>query len=63
MYYEMLNEKLIEPPPTHKLRQEVEDQLNTLLQANIISPSISEFASPVILVEKSDGSYRLASEN
>lgn len=44
----------------YKLRQEMEDQLNILLEANILSPSMSEFASPVILVEKADGTYRLA---
>lgn len=44
----------------HNLKQEMEQQLDMLLQANIISPSISEFASPVILVKKADGSYRLA---
>lgn len=44
----------------HHLRKELDSQLDMLLEADIISPSISEFASPVILVKKACGQYRLA---
>lgn len=44
----------------HHLRQELDSQLDMLLEADIISPSISEFASPVVLVKKACGQYRLA---
>lgn len=42
------------------LRNELNNQLDALLEADIISPTMSEFASPVILVQKADGQYRLA---
>ena len=44
----------------HALRPELDSQLDLLLEANILHPSMSEFASPVILVKKACGQYRLA---
>lgn len=45
--------------PYH-LRNEMESQLNLLIESKIIIPSTSDFASPVLLVKKHDGGYRLA---
>ena len=44
----------------YNLRKEMDEQLNILLEANIIVPSNSNYASPVLLVKKADGGYRLA---
>lgn len=42
-----------------ELKTEIEKQINEMLQAGIIKPSTSPFASPIILVRKKDGSWRL----
>lgn len=42
--------------PQHK--DEIEKQVKALLSAGLITPSVSPFASPVILVLKKDGSWR-----
>jgi hypothetical protein len=42
--------------PQHKI--EIEDQVQKLLQAGLITHSHSPFASPVLLVKKKDGSWR-----
>ena len=39
-------------------KQEVARQLKTMQEAGIIQPSISPWASPVVLVRKKDGTYR-----
>lgn len=44
----------------YNLRGEMEEQLNILLESGIIVPSTSDFSSPVMLVKKADGGYRLA---
>ena len=44
----------------HHLKGEMESQLDTLLEAGILVPSMSEFSSPVLLVKKACGQYRLA---
>lgn len=44
----------------YNLRREMDEQLNILLESEILVPSTSDFASPVMLVKKADGSYRLA---
>ncbi|GBN48694.1 Retrovirus-related Pol polyprotein from transposon 17.6 [Araneus ventricosus] len=47
--------------PYH-LKPEIRSQINVLLEAGIIQPSTSSFSAPVILVKKSDGSYRLVAD-
>ncbi|GBO34990.1 Retrovirus-related Pol polyprotein from transposon 17.6 [Araneus ventricosus] len=47
--------------PYH-LKPEMRSQINVLLEAGIIQPSTSSFSAPVILVKKSDGSYRLVAD-
>ncbi|GBN87376.1 Retrovirus-related Pol polyprotein from transposon 17.6 [Araneus ventricosus] len=47
--------------PYH-LKPEMRSQINVLLEAGIIQPSTSSFSAPVILVKKSDGSYRLEAD-
>ncbi|GBN76866.1 Retrovirus-related Pol polyprotein from transposon opus [Araneus ventricosus] len=47
--------------PYH-LKSEMRSQINVLLEAGIIQPSTSSFSAPVILVKKSDGSYRLVAD-
>ncbi|PIK40689.1 hypothetical protein BSL78_22444 [Apostichopus japonicus] len=38
----------------------LKEQISQMLQLGIIVPSTSEWASPVVMVEKKDGTYRLA---
>ncbi|GBN70437.1 Retrovirus-related Pol polyprotein from transposon 17.6 [Araneus ventricosus] len=47
--------------PYH-LKPEMRSKINVLLEAGIIQPSTSSFSAPVILVKKSDGSYRLVAD-
>ncbi|GBN46086.1 Retrovirus-related Pol polyprotein from transposon 17.6 [Araneus ventricosus] len=61
---------LTDPLPTrqkpyrvpYQLKAEMKRQINTLLDAGIIQPSISAYAAPVLLVKKSDDSYRLVAD-
>eukprot|EP00171_Calliarthron_tuberculosum_P010141 IDg10141t1 len=42
----------------HEARNIIQDQVNDLLDRDVIEPSTSPWASPVLLVPKSDGSKR-----
>jgi len=42
--------------PLHK--DEIERQVREMLDAGLIIPSTSSFASPVLLIQKKDGSWR-----
>ena len=43
-----------------KIQQQIDNQIEDLLRHGIIQPSTSAWASPVVMVKKTDGSYRLA---
>jgi hypothetical protein len=51
-----VNSKPYRYSPLHK--DEIENQVRLLLQARLITPSTSPFASPVLLVQKKDGAWR-----
>jgi hypothetical protein len=40
-------------------RKEVEDEIDTILDNNVIVPSHSPWASPIVVVRKKDNSIRL----
>lgn len=42
-----------------ELKTEIEKQIAEMLQSGVIKPSTSPFASPIIMVRKKDGSWRL----
>lgn len=46
----------------YNLRKEMDDQLNILLEAGILEPSTSPYSSPVLLVKKNNGEYRLVTD-
>lgn len=42
----------------HHLKREVDSQIDSMLEKGVLEPSVSEWASPVCLVRKPDGSLR-----
>ena len=46
----------------HAMRDPVEQELNHMLDAGIIERTTSEYASPIVVVPKSDGSVRVCSD-
>lgn len=40
-------------------KQKVNDHISAWIQNGIVQPSLSDYASPVVLTEKKDGSTRL----
>ncbi|GBN97989.1 Retrovirus-related Pol polyprotein from transposon 17.6 [Araneus ventricosus] len=46
----------------YNLKNEMKNQINILLDAGIIQPSTSPYCAPVLLVKKSDGSFRLVAD-
>ena len=55
---ERLKPKLY-PIPLH-LRPQFEEEVETLLSQGIIRPSQSRHSSPVVMIDKSDNTYRMA---
>ena len=43
-----------------KIQKEIDNQIEELLRHGIIEPSTSAWSSPVVMVKKPDGSYRMA---
>lgn len=44
---------------SHHEREKVQSMLGEMLEAGIVRESVSEYASPIILVRKKDGSFRM----
>ena len=42
-----------------ELKTEIEKQIKEMLESGVISPSSSPFASPIIMIHKKDGTWRL----
>lgn len=48
--------------PPYYLKDELDRQINLLLEAGILAPSTSAYCSPVCLVKKSSGEFRLVAD-
>lgn len=46
-------------PLPHAMREAVDAELDAMLELGVIEPSISAYASPIVVVRKSDGTNRL----
>jgi hypothetical protein len=52
----MLHQSIVDPIDTLLIKNEIERQVESMLKAGTIVPSISPFASPILLVKKKDDS-------
>jgi len=46
-------------PLPHAMQSEVEKELDTMLKVGVIEPCTSSYASPIVVVQKPDGSNRI----
>ena len=47
---------------SQEMKQLVESEIEQMLEHNIIEPSTTEWNSPIVMVRKKDGSYRMAAD-
>ena len=46
-------------PVSEKMEQNIQAQLDTLIEQDVVEPSFSEWNNPVVMVKKSSGEYRM----
>lgn len=62
---DLIDDKPVKKRPyrvPYHLRGEMENQLNMLIDAKILEPSISSFSAPIMLVKKASGEFRLVTD-
>ncbi|RWS19087.1 Retrovirus-related Pol polyprotein from transposon 17.6-like protein, partial [Leptotrombidium deliense] len=54
-------EQVTLPPYRYSMNQraEIRRQINEMIEIGVVEPSVSEYSSPVVLVKKQDGSWRM----